>query len=74
VLLMLMGTQWYLLFNVMAGASAIPQDLQCTAELLQLDRWKRWRLLIGFGRKRVAMMPLGMVNLLRSLRCGILGA
>ena len=30
VLLMLMGTQWYLLFNVIAGASAIPQDLKYT--------------------------------------------
>ena len=46
VLLMLMGTQWYLLFNVIAGASAIPQDLQYTAGLLQLSRWKRWRILI----------------------------
>jgi NitT/TauT family transport system permease protein len=46
VLLMLMGTQWYLLFNVIAGATAIPQDLQYTAGLLQLSRWKRWRLLI----------------------------
>lgn len=46
VLLMLMGTQWYLLFNVIAGASAIPQDLQYTASLLQLSRWRRWRALI----------------------------
>jgi NitT/TauT family transport system permease protein len=46
VLLMLMGTQWYLLFNVIAGASAIPQDLQYTAGLLQLNRWQRWRILI----------------------------
>jgi NitT/TauT family transport system permease protein len=46
VLLMLMGTQWYLLFNVIAGASAIPQDLQYTAGLLQLGRWERWRVLI----------------------------
>jgi NitT/TauT family transport system permease protein len=28
ILLMLMGTQWYLLFNVLAGASAIPQNLK----------------------------------------------
>ncbi len=46
VLLMLMGTQWYLLFNVIAGASAIPQDLTYTAALLQLHRWERWRTLI----------------------------
>lgn len=46
VLLMLMGTQWYLLFNVIAGASAIPQDLKYTATLLKLNRWERWRTLI----------------------------
>lgn len=46
VLLMLLGTQWYLLFNVIAGASAIPQDLQHTSDLLRLKGWKRWRTLI----------------------------
>lgn len=46
VLLMLLGTQWYLLFNIIAGASAIPRDLQYTAALLQLGRWERWRTLI----------------------------
>jgi NitT/TauT family transport system permease protein len=46
VLLMLMGTQWYLLFNIIAGASAIPQDLKYTTDLLQLGRWGRWRTLI----------------------------
>src|SRR5262249_41304742 len=46
VLLMLMATQWYVLFNVIAGATAIPQDLQYTARLLQLSRWERWRTLI----------------------------
>lgn len=46
VLLMLMGTQWYVLFNVIAGAAAIPKDLQDTAALLQLHRQERWRVLI----------------------------
>jgi NitT/TauT family transport system permease protein len=46
VLLMLMGTQWYLLFNVIAGASSIPQDLKYTATMLQLRGWARWRTLI----------------------------
>jgi len=46
VLLMLMGTQWYVLFNAIAGATAMPQDLQSTARLLQLSRWERWRILI----------------------------
>jgi NitT/TauT family transport system permease protein len=46
VLLMLLGTQWYLLFNVIAGASAIPRDLQYTSDLLRLKGWKRWKTLI----------------------------
>jgi NitT/TauT family transport system permease protein len=46
VLLMLMGTQWYVLFNVIAGALAIPQDLDYTTKLLQLTRLERWRTLI----------------------------
>jgi NitT/TauT family transport system permease protein len=46
VLLMLMGTQWYLLFNVIAGAAAIPLDLCYTTDLLRLPRLDRWRTLI----------------------------
>lgn len=46
VLLMLLGTQWYLLFNIIAGASAIPQDLKYTAALMQLGRGGRWKILI----------------------------
>jgi NitT/TauT family transport system permease protein len=46
VVLMLMGTQWYLLFNVIAGAAAIPQDLRYTTDLLRLTRPDRWRTLV----------------------------
>lgn len=46
VLLMLLGTQWYMLFNIIAGASAIPQDLKYMTALLQLSRRERWRRLI----------------------------
>lgn len=46
VALMLMGTQWYLLFNIIAGAAAIPKDLEYTAALLRLSSWERWRTLI----------------------------
>lgn len=46
IVLMLMGTQWYLLFNIIAGASAIPQDLKYTSALIGLSRWERWRTLI----------------------------
>lgn len=40
---MLLGTQWYVLFNVIAGATAIPQDLRDTTDLLRLNRVNRWR-------------------------------
>jgi NitT/TauT family transport system permease protein len=46
VLLMLLGTQWYILFNVIAGTTAIPQDLKYTTALLRLNRFERWRKLI----------------------------
>lgn len=46
VLLMLLGTQWYVLFNVIAGTTAIPQDLRYTTDLLRFDRIRRWRTLI----------------------------
>lgn len=46
VLLMLLGTQWYLLFNVIAGATAIPTELRDTTALLGLNRRERWRVLI----------------------------
>jgi NitT/TauT family transport system permease protein len=46
VLLMLMGTQWYLLFNIIAGVTAIPQDLRLTASTLGLKGWQRWKIAI----------------------------
>ena len=46
IILMLMGTQWYLLFNVIAGAMAIPQDLRFTTDLLRLPLVDRWRVFI----------------------------
>ncbi len=46
VLLMLLGTQWYLLFNIIAGALAIPTDLKEAARVFGLHGWTRWRLLI----------------------------
>ncbi len=44
--LMILGTQWYILFNVIAGASTIPGDLREIARNLGLSRWQRWRRLI----------------------------
>jgi NitT/TauT family transport system permease protein len=46
VLLMLMGTQWYLLFNIIAGVTAIPQDLRHTASALGLKGWQHWRVVL----------------------------
>jgi NitT/TauT family transport system permease protein len=46
IVLMLLGTQWYILFNVIAGATAIPQDLRYTTDLLRFGRVERWRKMI----------------------------
>jgi len=46
IALMLLGTQWYILFNVIAGAMAIPNDLREAAAVYQLSGWRRWRYLI----------------------------
>lgn len=45
VILMLMATQWYLLFNIIAGVSAVPQELRQTSSMLRLGWWDRWRVL-----------------------------
>lgn len=46
IALMLLGTQWYILFNVIAGAIAIPSDLKEVAALYRFSSWQRWRDLI----------------------------
>jgi NitT/TauT family transport system permease protein len=45
VLLMLLGTQWYILFNVIAGAMSIPADLRETARSYRLNLWERVKIL-----------------------------
>ncbi len=45
VLLMLLGTQWYILFNVIAGAMEIPGDLREAAVSYRLGPWRRFRAL-----------------------------
>jgi NitT/TauT family transport system permease protein len=45
VILMMLGTIWYILFNVISGASAIPQDLRACALLTHLKGWQKWRTL-----------------------------
>jgi len=44
--LILLGTQWYILFNVIAGAMAIPTDLKEASSVFRFNRWERWRRLI----------------------------
>jgi NitT/TauT family transport system permease protein len=46
VVLLLLGTQWYILFNVIAGSSAIPRELWEVSQLSRFSWWQRWRQLI----------------------------
>jgi NitT/TauT family transport system permease protein len=46
IVLLLLGTQWYILFNVIAGASAIPSDLKEVCDTFHLGEIQRWRTLI----------------------------
>ena len=43
VALLLLGTQWYVLFNVIAGAMAIPSELKEAARVYRLSRWTVWK-------------------------------
>jgi NitT/TauT family transport system permease protein len=46
IVLMLMGAQWYILFNVIAGASTIPNDLRESMQVMKVGGWLRWKVLI----------------------------
>jgi NitT/TauT family transport system permease protein len=46
IVLMLLGTQWYILFNVIAGTMAIPSDLREVANVFKLSSAERWRTVI----------------------------
>ena len=43
IVLMLLGTQWYILFNVIAGAIALPTDLKEVCGVFRFGKWERWR-------------------------------
>jgi NitT/TauT family transport system permease protein len=43
IVLLLLGTQWYILFNVIAGATAIPTDLKEVCDVYHFKRAERWR-------------------------------
>ena len=49
IVLMALGTQWYVLFNVIAGASAVPSDLKEAMDNLGVHGLDRWRRLIVPG-------------------------
>nr|WP_232051877.1 ABC transporter permease subunit [Aquicella siphonis] len=44
--LMILGSQWYILFNVIAGASGMPKDLLQVADNFGVTGWQRWRRLL----------------------------
>jgi NitT/TauT family transport system permease protein len=46
IALLLLGTQWYILFNVIAGAIAIPTDLKECCSVFRLEGIERWKKLI----------------------------
>jgi NitT/TauT family transport system permease protein len=46
IVLLLLGTQWYVLFNVIAGAMAIPTDLKECCSTFGIHGWERWKKLI----------------------------
>ncbi|GAA3672252.1 ABC transporter permease subunit [Nonomuraea antimicrobica] len=46
IVLMALGAQWYILFNAIAGAMAIPTDLREAMDDLGVRGWQRWRRLI----------------------------
>jgi NitT/TauT family transport system permease protein len=46
IALMLLGTQWYILFNVIAGAMAIPSDLKEVSSLFHFTSLQRWTTVI----------------------------
>jgi NitT/TauT family transport system permease protein len=44
--LMILGTQWYILFNVIAGTQTLPQDLRLAAQSYGVKGWLWWKRLI----------------------------
>jgi len=46
IILMTIGVQWYILFNAVAGAMAIPNDLKDVCSAYQVSGWLKWRRLI----------------------------
>jgi len=72
MLLMLLGTQWYILFNVIAGAMAIPTTSRKPRKSNRFRSWIRWRHLILPAIFRISS-PHGTAwaRVERQHRCGI---
>ena len=49
IVLMILGTMWYVLFNGVAGAQSISCDLFKAARVYKLFRWQRWKTVIVLG-------------------------
>ena len=47
ILLMALGSQWYILFNVIGGAQAVPNDMREMAQNVGLKGVKQWRYVIA---------------------------
>ena len=59
IVLMLLGTQWYILFNVIAGAQSIPADLKEVSKIFRLRNFDKWKVLI-----LPAIMPQLIIGLI----------
>ncbi|MFM8315751.1 MAG: ABC transporter permease subunit, partial [Deltaproteobacteria bacterium] len=46
IVLMLFASQWYILFNVISGATLIPRDLIDLGFLYRLSGWRQWKAII----------------------------
>ncbi len=56
IVLLLLGTQWYILFNVLAGAIAIPTDMKECCSVFQMKGIERWKKLILPGSSRISSL------------------
>ena len=69
VLLILFGTQWYILFNVAGAAAAIPNDIISCSEVLHLSGWNRWVKFLLFPQFFRGSSPAGSPLRAASLEC-----
>ncbi len=67
--LMILGTQWYILFNVIAGASAIPAEMRYVAANFRVTGWLWWRK-VALARGVAVLCHGRHYRLGRILECG----